>query len=284
MPLSESIRQRIIYLYCTFFLFVLLFKYFNHGFLYQLDPAFFFNRLDFSTWLIQLTGLHQLMINNNSLCLIADIIYAVLPFIFLFTFLQKRNWSVGVAVSLFIFNFIYAIIVCMFSLNALEQLVPFILFPLIFIPLSLNSFWFLFQALRYFFLFYFASAGVWKFVQGGIFNLQQMSGILIVQHKDLLVNASGSFWQLNLYSWLIEKPMIGYMLYLISALLELLFIIGFFTKRLDKWLIIIYLLFLIMDAVIMRIHYWETLPFIITLLYSNFALPSNYLEKRVLTR
>jgi hypothetical protein len=135
------------------------------------------------------------------------------------------------------------------------------------------------HGLRYFFLFFFASAGIWKLVQHGAFNSEQMSGILLYQHKEFLTSSPEKWYSYFIY-WLINNQGTSYFLYLAGTVIELLFIFGFFTKKFDKWLIGGFLLFLCFNAVIMRIHYWEMTPFLLTLLFSRFSLPD---ERRLHT-
>ena len=57
--------------------------------------------------------------------------------------------------------------------------------------------------------------------------------------------------------------------------MELSFITGYFTRRYDRWLIRIFLVFVAADIIIMKINYFEVLPFVITLYYSKYELPAN---------
>lgn len=91
-----------------------------------------------------------------------------------------------------------------------------------------------------------------------------MSGVLLYQHAELLSNSPG-YWQTDLIQWLIGHPSIGYTFYLLATLFELVFIVGFFTKKYDHLLIIGFIVFLIFDHLIMRIPYYELLPYLITL-------------------
>ena len=95
-----------------------------------------------------------------------------------------------------------------------------------------------------------------------------MSGILLFQHKELLANSPG-FWQSNLITFLVEHKILSYILYLSTVLLELSFIVGFFTKKFDRLLILGFIFFLLMDHLIMRIPYYEVSPLLLTLWFSK---------------
>jgi hypothetical protein len=134
--------------------------------------------------------------------------------------------------------------------------------------LNVKTFYFLLHGLRYFFLFFFSSAGIWKIVQQGIFNIEQMSGVLLYQHKEYLTSSSN--WYSTAVLWLINHSSISYLLYFAAFLVELSFIIGFFTKKFDLFLAAAFLLFLLMDILLMRINYAEVSPFLLTLIYSRY--------------
>ncbi len=154
MKLTELIRARIVIGYCVFCIFFFLYKFFTNGLLSQIVPSFYYNKLDFTTLLIQTTGAHRYFLNNFILCLLADSFYFLLPFFYLWVY-YKRNRLMPLAGGLiFTCNLIYSIIYCSFPTDSLEGHIALIIFPLVFIPLTLKGFWFIFQAVRYYFLFF----------------------------------------------------------------------------------------------------------------------------------
>ena len=72
---------------------------------------------------------------------------------------------------------------------------------------------------------------------------------------------------------LIEFPLLSYTLYLIATLLELSFLIGFFTKKYDKWLVVLAIVFVFFDQQVMRIPYWAMLISVIPLWFSSYLYP-----------
>ncbi len=98
--------------------------------------------------------------------------------------------------------------------------------------------------------------------------MEQMSGVLVFQHKDMLAN-SPEYWQSRFIVYLINHQVLSYALYLCSTVIELTFIVGFFTKKYDRLLALAFILFLIMDYLLMRIPYLELTPFLLTLIYSK---------------
>ncbi len=246
----------------------MIYKYLNGMFLYQLHPDFFYVRLDVVTWMFMQTGLHKWLLNNNSGCALFDILFYSAPLILFLVYIKRNQLTKYAAVYMLIINFIYVQCYTLYPANSIEAYVSWLLFPVVFIPDDEKTVELLFDGLRYFFIFFFASSGVWKLAQGGLFNVSQMSGLLLNQHKEMLIN-SKVFWQSKFIMWLIQRPQISYLFYLSSALLQLSFLVGFFTKRLDKYLAIAFILFLMMDYLLMHISYFEVSAFLLTLLISR---------------
>ena len=91
-----------------------------------------------------------------------------------------------------------------------------------------------------------------------------MSGVLLEQHKELLTNSPG-YWQTSFILYLINHEALSYLLYVLACVVELSFIVGFFTKKYDRYLLLAFAIFLVMDYLIMRIAFFEWLPFVIVL-------------------
>jgi hypothetical protein len=209
------------------------------------------------------TGIHQWLLNNNTGCVLFDGLFYSAPLLLLAT-LHSRKINIPVVIYMLTVNWVYVQCYTLYPTNSIEGHVAWLLFPMIFFFTNEKTFLLLFHGLRYFFLFIMVSAGLWKFVQGGIFHIDQMSGVLLYQHQELLTNSPG-FWQTNLIWYLVQHREISYLLYAAACLVEISFIIGFFTKKYDRYLAIAFFIFLLMDYIVMRIAYFEWLPFIITL-------------------
>jgi hypothetical protein len=210
------------------------------------------------------TGMHRWLLNNQEACMFFDFLFYSAPFFFLIHYKYNPEKSSAAAITMLLINLCYIQCYTLYPSNSIEGHIAWLLFPVVFIPNNNSTFQLLFEGLRFFFLFFFVSSGIWKIVNGGVFNLSQMSGILLEQHKELLVN-SIDYWQTKLFEWLIKNQVISYGLYLIATLMELSFIIGFFSRRYDKLLAVIFIMFLIGDYLIMRIPYFEVMPLLLTL-------------------
>ncbi|HEX8332758.1 MAG TPA: hypothetical protein VF622_09045, partial [Segetibacter sp.] len=240
--------------------------------LYQTQPFTFNLRFDLITWNLMQTGLHQWLLVNQFAFILFDIVFYSMPLIYWFASRVNSKARTVVAGIMLIVNWIYIQCYTLYPTYSIESYTVWLLFPLLFITPNLRSFYFLLHGLRYFFLFFFASAGIWKLVQYGAFNTEQMSGVLLFQHKEFLTSSPGTWYSSFIY-WLINHSLFSYLLYLAGTIIELAFIVGFFTRKYDRWLIGGFLLFLCFNVIIMRIHYWEMTPFLLTLIFSKYALP-----------
>ena len=261
-------RRNIIIQYSIIFYVLMIYKWLNGMFLYQFRPSFFFTRDDMFTWLFMRTGIHEWLLNNQGGCILFDVLFYSAP-LFLLATVNARRWNLPAAFWMLVVNWTYIQCYTLYPTTSIEGHVPWLLFPFIFLFLNEKTFSLLVEALRYFFLFMMASAGLWKFLQGGIFHLDQMSGVLLEQHKELITNSPG-YWQTTLILYLISHETISYLLYVLACLVELSFIVGFVTKKYDRYLLLAFVIFLMMDYLIMRIAYFEWLPFMIVL---NVRLP-----------
>lgn len=267
MPSTKNpYRHSIIIAYCTIFYVLMVYKWFNGMFLYQMQPSFFYAREDIFTWMLMTTGIHKWLLNNESGWILFDGFFYMAPLLFYFVYDKINHLTKPAAILLLLINWLYVQCYTLYPTNSIEAHIAWLLFPIVFIPKNEKTFALLFDGLRYFLLFFFASSGIWKFVQGGVFNTLQMSNILLFQHKELLV-VTPQHWYAQFIFWLVENPIISYSLYLIATIIELSFVVGFFTKKYDKLLLFAFLLFLVFDHFVMRIPYYEVAPLLLTLLF-----------------
>jgi uncharacterized membrane protein YphA (DoxX/SURF4 family) len=146
--------------------------------------------------------------------------------------------------------------------------------PLVFCNKTDKGFYFTMHSFRIIFILIFFSAGLWKLRVGGVFNTDEMSGILLLQHKQILAANTDSFFA-HTIQWLILHPAISYMLYLLGLMAELLFVIGFFTRRYDWLMNMAFIGFLLSDLLLMQINYFNWLVFAGLLYFSKFKQPEN---------
>ena len=255
--------------YLVFFYLLALYNWINGKFLYQLQPIIFHTPFDGTNWLLMQTGIHQWLLNNRAGCLLFDLIFYLLPLGYWWLCEKKQIVSnLAWGILWVAFNWVYILCYALFPPNSIEGQLAGFLLPILFATRRTASFYYILHGVRYFFLFFLVSAGLWKLRTGAVFNIDQMSGILLMQHKEFLI-ASPQHWYSSFIYWLIRNPYIGYLLYIASIVFELVFGVGFFTKKNDKLLFALFILFLIIDFITMRIPYFIALPLALPLLFSK---------------
>ena len=274
MPLTDTIRLRFTYAWLRIFYGLAAYKWLNGLWLYQVDPYLVVTRFDGVSWLLQQTGFMQLVLGHQWIQALLDGLFYGLPLGYgILAGSGRQRQAAWLAWGWLITNWLYVLSYCSYTTNSIESHTGWLLFPLLFATTTLPSFYYLLHGLRYFFLYFFFSAGVWKLTQGGAMEPLTMTRILVEQHKDWLLTA-GNYWQANLIRWFITNPPAAYLLYLAATGIELLFGMGFFTRKFDKWLIAGFAAFLLFDYWVMRIPYFEVMPYLLCLYYSKYILPS----------
>lgn len=214
----------------------LIFCSFSNTLIHQLQsPVLKFAYVDPTFWLMHLLHIPGLISSNFYISWFWDIVLFI-SCIGVLVFPQKK-WIVAIFI---IFYFGYFIIYNSYGAHHTHSLVPFLIAPVPFL-FSRKSFTFSWQALRYFLLFSYSAAFLWKFFRFSW--LQSSQGILIVK-KNLtpyLYFNPHSFLA-DIYFWFLGHPFFIQILFLTGFILEGFFIVGFFTKKFDKILFIISLL------------------------------------------
>ncbi len=263
--MKRSFRHIIINYYCIIFYGLFVFKWYNNMLLYQQQPLFIYNTFDVFSWLFMQTGIHQWLLQTKQF-LLFDVLFYTAPLSLLILSYTKPKWLSFAAIYVLVVNWVYLQCYFLFPISSYTIFIVWLLFPIVFIPKKEEAFFILFDGIRYFFLYFFVSAGVWKIINKSIFNSVQLSAVLLEQHKEMLTNSS-AYRLSDLYQLFINHTLLSYLMYLVVMLMELSFVVGFFTKKFDFFLVIIYFIFLMADYFVMRIPYFETLPFILTLCF-----------------
>jgi hypothetical protein len=231
---------------------------FNHMMLAQYNPVFFSYNRDLSELFIIATGLPKFMIAHPGSFLIADSLLFVLPLVVVVVFLLKGKFSTVAGVLFTLYIGFYFMLANIFIQYHEEPYLVYLIFSFLFISNKPVVFYNMLALCRYYFLYIFFSAAVWKLSRGAVFNLQEMSNILVVQHNDVLNSDCHSF-SCNLYFYLIDHPVVSRFFYIGAFCIEASFLAGFFTARFDKLLFLFFIVFLVFDHLLMRIPYWSIL-------------------------
>lgn len=225
----------------------------------QVRPVLWnFNR-DLTELAVIASGLPRWMIAHPGSFLLFDVLLFALPLAWLMSGL--RRW-LGVAFVCFLA--LYLLLADIFWQMHHEPFILYVLLPMALITRRSDRFDTIFRFCRYYFLYIFVSAAVWKIARGAVFNGDEMSRILLIHHSELL-SGDCSGWLCRAYAWLIDRPFMAQLFYISGVLVEAAFVVGVFTRRYDRLLLGLAVLFVVADLLVMRIPYWTLLLGCVTL-------------------
>ncbi len=214
----------------------LIFSAFSNTLIHQLQsPVLKFAFLDPTFWIMHLLHIPELISSNLYIAWFWDIVlFASCIGVIIF---PQKKWLIAVFI---VFYFVYYIIFNSYGVHHTHSLVPFLIAPVPFL-FSKKSFSFAWQALRYFLLFSYSAAFLWKFFRFSW--LQSNQGILILK-KNLApyLYFNPHTFLADVYFWFLKNPFLVEAFFFTGFVLEGFFIIGFFTRKYDKALFFISLL------------------------------------------
>lgn len=257
-------KKTLLTVYFACYYAVFLFFFIDSRLLSQYQPIFFNFNHDLTEFLLLATGIPKWMIAHPASFLYADLLVLLAPAALLGFYIKKGRFSLFLGVLFSFLLVFYLLLANIFWQVHHEPFILYVLLSVVFWTKSEKGFYTLLKGCRYYFLYIFVSAALWKLLRGGLFNGGEMSRILLLHHSDLLSGACDSL-SCRVYFFLIDHPALSWWLYFGGVLLEGSFIIGFFTRRWDKVLLGFAVLFVVADLLVMRIPYWTILMGAITL-------------------
>lgn len=273
--------------YFIFYYAVFLFFYLDDRLLSQYQPILFNYNRDLTELALIATGLPRWLIAHPLALSVADALAFGLPAALLVVAIRKGRYATTLGGAFVCFLALYFLLADVFWQVHHEPFILYLLLAFAFVTNREDRFYMVLEGCRYYFLYIFVSAAIWKIARGAVFNSQEMSRILLLHQSDLLTSHSDlpgepcALFSCHVYTWLINHPNWSYWLYLGGALLEASFVIGFFTRRWDRLLIVLALVFVIADLLLMRIPYWTILLGTITLWLGRRALRGGQTASRV---
>lgn len=252
-----------------FILFVLIYLSISNTLFHQLQsPVLKYPYVDPVYWLMHLLRIPDVIISNYTVAYVFDILLFA-SCISIIIYPLKRIFIIVFLLT----YFVYFITFNSYGGHHTHAGVGILLVSIPFLFRKNITFSLAWQALRYYTLFIYVSAFFWKLFRLSFMNQDQ--GLLILKNNlaaYLYYNPGNALSKF--YWWLLQNPVWVNAMYIGGFILEGIFIIGFFTKRYDK-----YLLFF---SLIMVIGFWllaDALFF--QLLILSFTLVNFNNEKKV---
>ncbi|WP_301926454.1 hypothetical protein [Ferruginibacter sp.] len=271
MSLSEKHIKQFSWFYLLCFLMNYAWFWWNGLLFSTLNPVFFLNGLDFTRNLLMLTNLQHWLIKSYWLRIVLDVVYLLLPVLLTIANLRSFKAKPVIATATIVFTIVYAIFFTSISYVSMQGFMSWILIPLILSATSARKFYYYIHIVRLLFITMFVAAAVEKIASGAVFNVEQMSGILLKQHGVYLVSSNGNGFTQFIY-FLINHKTTSFIFYIAGTAAELLFAVGLFTRKYDRLLIIVFCTFLLADYFVMQIYYFIWLVFTGCFYFSAFPL------------
>lgn len=252
-----------LYFYECFTVFLII-RYYDGLFLHQISSNPIRSpRVDLVVWITQLIGIPDI-VSNQYLSLAIDSLIIVLPILILYrVYVDKKIHKLATSLT-FLFG-LYVLIIYCFPTLSIRKYLGLVLIPVAFTFSSKKRYYNWLELMRYYVLFVFTSASLWKIVRGVAWDPTHMQLSLKAQHIDNLVNWPDHYIT-QLISTIIDNPSYCSILFIVAILSQLTFAIGFFTKKYDRLLALLLIIFIVSDYLVMRIEYWEFIVFLPLLL------------------
>ena len=235
---------RVIYLWL---LCMLGYFYLNNCLIHQWhQPVLTYVEADNTYWLLHIFNIPQTIMQSKLISLLFDCVLIASTFLF-FLFPSRSFFCIISIICLWLFQICYGS-----SAGHRYHHIGFLLVPIPFVFRDKMKFYFTWHAVRYWILFLYICAGLYKLHYGGFFNTQNMA--------SYLQNRYGSnLWpyQSQIIYFLVQHPKLAQLLYQFATLLELSCIVGFFTRKYDRWIALALLLFNLGNLFFMGISFWE---------------------------
>ncbi len=223
--------------------------YFNFG----IDPIY---------WLFFLLQIPQFVFTYHKVGIILDILIILL--LTYSVFIKENKF---VTWSLFILLTMYYVSLTA-TLGHRNYQTGFFILTIPFLFSSPTNRKYAFEGIRYFYIFFYFSSGIFKIINYGIFEPSMMTTTLKQQFIPYFLESNLS-WRTTLNLLLIKHWVASYILFCTTVALESFFVIGFFTKKWDHELGILLIFFHFSNWIIMDISPIGQFSIIFYFLISN---------------
>lgn len=255
---DNSKRHLVLVCFLFFYYGQFLFSFLNHKLFCQVDPILFTYKPDLAELALIVLGVPKFFITHPILFPCLDAIAFFFPFFIGGYYLRFQRFSIALGIPFIVFFYLYLLLQSLLLQYSLESQIPYFLLSFLFISNREERFWQVVSLVRFVLLYVMFTAAVWKLARGSVFYAEEMQHLLIEQHVAHLT-ASKADLIAPLHTFLIAHPSLAQGLYGMATLLEFAFLIGFFTRKYDRWLLLLLIAFVLTDHMIMRLPYWSML-------------------------
>lgn len=222
-------------------------------------PLFLFPQTEWFYVVVFKSGILQFITSRYWSAVLFDLLLLGSPLLFLLT--RNRIFAILFTVLLLLYYFTFNMV----TGHHYHGLVGAMVITIPFWVKSEKSFLLLWQGCRYYLLYIFASAALWKIMRGSAFHAEQLPAILKMQQLQLQLELPNSF-RAAVSQYLITHVNLTHTVLLLNTILQLSFVVGFVTKKHDNWLLFAFVLFVASNYLVMGIMSTELLVLGFTLI------------------
>lgn len=226
---ERHFRARVIF---AWLFLVLVYFFWNNSLLSQFgQPTLKFPESDLSFWAYHASGLHAWLMTNSWAALGFDLLLTTSCLIVVIV-PQQRLFTWITVVGVWILYLAY----CSVAGKHYAQ-IGYLIMPVAFLAVKPERFALTWDLIRYWICFLYVSAGVYKIYYGGFAASDNLSPILMQMNADwFYFHPNGS--QAAGIRYLIDHPRVAQAFYRLTVLVDLLPVLGFFTRKFDRWILI----------------------------------------------
>ncbi len=146
----------------------------------------------------------------------------------------------------------------------------FMSFPFIF--RSGKKFAYAFIFLRFVFCFVMFSAAGWKIYRGNLVHTDQLFAFMSAYRAENLIEENNSIL-VSIVAWLLPHKLVLHFLWVFMIALQAFYVIGLFSTKYDRWLLVNYILFFVGGWILLNIY-----------IYGQFFVPAHFNSSSVFFR
>jgi hypothetical protein len=260
LPLDREKAARLTF---GFALLILADRYSTHTLVHQLqNPVLFVTEFDYTYWVYHFIRFPEIFVQNRTGAIVFDSVLVFSTVWNLFTAANNRIIVLICAVSWTLYGITYNSYDCHLQHN----ISGIMLFPYVFLAKKERDFNMVWEGARYFCLFVYADAFLYKAVIAGNLYYFPM-GVEIIktnQAQFMLQNPASALTRF--YTFFITHPGLSYAGFVVMVILQGGMGVGFFTKKWDKFLFFIPIIFHAVNYIFVDVNFFELLVLNITLL------------------
>jgi hypothetical protein len=244
-------------------LIILLYRYLTHSLIHQLQqPVLFDSEFDYVYWLYQFSRFPTFIVQSKLGAYVFDLVLFLSSAYCFFTQARNRLSVIVCACSWFLYGLSYNAFVYHHS----YAIVGMMLLPFAFFVRDQKNFLLVWEAARYFCLYIYVDAFFFKTVIGRDFFYFPSGAEFIKTNQSAYMLQNPETHLTAFYAFLLSHPGLSYTGFVIMVLLQGSMAIGFFTKKLDRYLFFVPILFHLINYLIIDVFFFELLVLNITLI------------------